>query len=38
MRGNNCGITELIIKPNGQTSLGSFADVGHLKIEQVTFH
>lgn len=38
MRGNNCGITEIIIQPSGQVSLGSFADVGHLAIEQVTFH
>lgn len=38
MRGNNCGITEVIIQPNGYVSLGSFADVGHLTIEQVTFH
>lgn len=38
MRGNNCGVTELIIQPSGQVSLGSFADVGHLSIEQVTFH
>mmetsp|Transcript_15267 Transcript_15267/g.32975 ORF Transcript_15267/g.32975 Transcript_15267/m.32975 type:complete len:367 (-) Transcript_15267:111-1211(-) len=38
MRGNNCGITEIIIQPDGRVSLGSFADVGHLAIEQVTFH
>jgi len=38
MRGNNCGLTEIIIKPNGQVSLGTFGDVGHLAIEQVTFH
>jgi serine/threonine-protein phosphatase PGAM5 len=38
MRGNNCGITELIIQPSGLVSLGSFADTGHLTLEQLTFH
>lgn len=38
MRGNNCGITEIIIHPSGQVSLGSFADTGHLAIDQITFH
>ena len=38
MRGDNCGITEIIVTPKGQASLGRFADTGHLSIEQTTFH
>merc|ERR1719414_1318933 len=30
MRGNNCGITEIIVLPTGQVTLGTFADTGHL--------
>jgi len=38
LRGDNCGLTELIFYPNGRVSLGRFADQGHLSIEQTTFH
>ncbi len=38
MRGDNCGITEIIINSDGNCSLGRFADTGHLPIEQTTFH
>ena len=38
MRGDNCGITEIVVTPKGQASLGRFADTGHLGIEQTTFH
>ena len=37
-RGDNCGITEIIIYDNGKVSLGKFADVGHLSPRQPTFH
>ena len=37
-RGDNCGLTEIIIYPDGRISLGKFADVGHLDITQQTFH
>lgn len=38
LRGDNCGITELIIRPTGGVSLGRFGDTGHLPIEMATFH
>ncbi|KAK3255448.1 hypothetical protein CYMTET_35368, partial [Cymbomonas tetramitiformis] len=38
MRGDNCGITEIIIHPAGRVSLGRFADTGHLTIDKQTFH
>jgi len=38
LRGDNCGLTELIFYPNGRVGLGRFADQGHLTIEQTTFH
>lgn len=38
MRGNNCGITEIIIHPGGKVSLNTFADTGHLAVDQLTFH
>jgi len=38
MRGDNCGITEIIVYPNGRVSLGRFSDAGHLKNDQITFH
>mmetsp|Transcript_159567 Transcript_159567/g.281703 ORF Transcript_159567/g.281703 Transcript_159567/m.281703 type:complete len:363 (+) Transcript_159567:94-1182(+) len=38
LRGDNCGITELIIRPNGSVTLARFADTGHLPIEMQTFH
>eukprot|EP00993_Chasmostoma_nieuportense_P002222 NODE_3037_length_1042_cov_25.356284_g2895_i0.p1 GENE.NODE_3037_length_1042_cov_25.356284_g2895_i0~~NODE_3037_length_1042_cov_25.356284_g2895_i0.p1 ORF type:complete len:307 (-),score=87.74 NODE_3037_length_1042_cov_25.356284_g2895_i0:121-993(-) len=38
MSGNNCGITELVIRPNGRVSLVKFADTGHIPIEKTTFH
>jgi len=38
LRGDNTGITEIIIQPSGSVSLSRFADVGHLPIEMVTFH
>mmetsp|Transcript_17955 Transcript_17955/g.42156 ORF Transcript_17955/g.42156 Transcript_17955/m.42156 type:complete len:352 (+) Transcript_17955:54-1109(+) len=38
LRGDNAGITEIIIHPDGRVSLSRFADVGHLPIEMVTFH
>jgi serine/threonine-protein phosphatase PGAM5 len=37
-KGDNCGITEIIIYDDGRTSLAKFADVGHLDISQHTFH
>ena len=37
-RGDNCGITEIIVGPEGGVSLGRFADTGHLEIGQQTFH
>lgn len=37
-RGDNCGITELIIYDDGKVSLAKFADVGHLASDQHTFH
>jgi len=33
----NCSITYLVIKPSGNVSLRSFADVGHLNAEEITF-
>ncbi|KAF4677741.1 hypothetical protein FOL47_010962 [Perkinsus chesapeaki] len=38
MGGENCGITELIIRDDGGVSLARFGDNGHLTIEQSTFH
>jgi len=38
LRGDNTGITEIIIHPDGRVSLARFADVGHLPIEMLTFH
>lgn len=38
LRGDNTGITELIIQPDGRVTLGRFADTGHLPINMVTFN
>ena len=38
MRGDNCGLTEIIIYDDGRVSLGRFGDQGHLTIEETTFH
>lgn len=38
LRGDNCSITELIIRPNGVVVLARFGDTGHLPIEMCTFH
>lgn len=38
MRGDNCGITEIIVYDDGRVSLGRFGDQGHLTIEETTFH
>eukprot|EP00812_Abedinium_dasypus_P009801 NODE_3463_length_783_cov_212.030220.p2 GENE.NODE_3463_length_783_cov_212.030220~~NODE_3463_length_783_cov_212.030220.p2 ORF type:complete len:224 (+),score=53.03 NODE_3463_length_783_cov_212.030220:3-674(+) len=38
MKGDNCGLTELIFSADGCVSLGRFADTGHLPIEMTTFH
>jgi serine/threonine-protein phosphatase PGAM5 len=37
-RGDNCGITEIIIYDDGKASLSKFADVGHLGNDKETFH
>jgi len=37
-RGNNCGVTEIIISDDGRASLDKFADVGHLPLRMHTFH
>ena len=37
-RGSNCGITEIIISDDGRVSLEKFADVGHLPVNNHTFH
>jgi serine/threonine-protein phosphatase PGAM5 len=37
-RGDNCGITEIVVHPSGRCSLSHFADTGHLPIEMHTFH
>jgi len=37
-RGDNCGLTEIIVYDEGRVSLGRFADQGHLTIEETTFH
>ena len=37
-RGSNCGITEIIISDDGKVSLEKFADVGHLPVNNHTFH
>eukprot|EP00392_Amoebophrya_sp_AT5.2_P003163 g3168.t1 len=37
-RGDNCGITEIIVYDDGRVSLARFADQGHLTIEETTFH
>lgn len=37
-RGDNCGLTEIIVYADGRVSLGRFADQGHLTIEETTFH
>eukprot|EP00755_Sulcionema_specki_P026757 Sspe_Gene.86415::Locus_57084_Transcript_1_1_Confidence_1.000_Length_1160::g.86415::m.86415/K15637/PGAM5; serine/threonine-protein phosphatase PGAM5 len=34
----NCGLTHLVFYPNGRVSLYGFGDVGHLAIEEVTYH
>ena len=33
----NCGITRVTIRPNGRVSLKSFADVGHLPDNLITY-
>eukprot|EP00658_Telonema_sp_P-2_P039051 TRINITY_DN27918_c0_g1_i1.p1 TRINITY_DN27918_c0_g1~~TRINITY_DN27918_c0_g1_i1.p1 ORF type:complete len:303 (+),score=47.79 TRINITY_DN27918_c0_g1_i1:169-1077(+) len=33
----NCGMTHLVIRPNGRCSLLGFGDVGHLALEQTTY-
>eukprot|EP00931_Biecheleriopsis_adriatica_P114728 TRINITY_DN90641_c0_g1_i1.p1 TRINITY_DN90641_c0_g1~~TRINITY_DN90641_c0_g1_i1.p1 ORF type:complete len:365 (+),score=82.62 TRINITY_DN90641_c0_g1_i1:27-1121(+) len=38
LRGDNTGITEIVVQPSGKVSLYRFADVGHLPIEMMTFH
>lgn len=38
LRGDNTGITEIIVSPDGRVSLSRFADTGHLPIEMITFH
>ena len=37
-KGDNCGVTEIIVYDDGRVSLAKFADVGHLDITQHTFH
>ncbi len=37
-RGNNCGVTEIIVSDDGRASLDKFADVGHLPLHMHTFH
>lgn len=37
-RGNNCGLTEIIVSDDGRASLDKFADVGHLPLRMHTFH
>ena len=37
-RGDNCGLTEIIVYDDGRVSLGRFGDQGHLTIEETTFH
>jgi hypothetical protein len=37
-RGNNCGVTEIIVTDDGRVSLDKFADVGHLPLGMHTFH
>ena len=37
-KGDNCGITELLIHDDGKVSLSKFADVGHLPNNMHTFH
>jgi len=38
LRGDNCGLTEIIFYPGGRVSLGRFGDQGHLSVEETTFH
>eukprot|EP00933_Yihiella_yeosuensis_P050767 TRINITY_DN4855_c0_g1_i1.p1 TRINITY_DN4855_c0_g1~~TRINITY_DN4855_c0_g1_i1.p1 ORF type:complete len:393 (+),score=77.46 TRINITY_DN4855_c0_g1_i1:143-1321(+) len=38
LRGDNTGVTEIVVYPDGRVSLYRFADVGHLPIEKITFH
>lgn len=38
LRGDNTGITELVIQPDGRVTLARFADTGHLPIEMITFN
>lgn len=38
LRGDNTGITEIVIQPDGRVSLARFGDTGHLPIDMVTFH
>jgi len=33
----NCGITHLMIRPNGRCSLVSFGDTGHLPLDKTTY-
>lgn len=37
-RGDNCGLTEIIVSDTGHVSIGRFGDQGHLTIEETTFH
>jgi len=34
----NCGITHIVISPDGRVSLHGFGDIGHLPPEQTTYH
>ncbi len=36
--GNNCGVTEIIVRSDGHVSLDKFADIGHLPLHMHTFH
>jgi len=38
LRGDNTGITEIVVQPDGRVSLARFGDTGHLPIDMVTFH
>lgn len=38
MKGDNCGITEILVYDDGKVSLSKFADVGHLPNDLHTFH
>lgn len=34
----NCGLTHIAIRSSGVVSLLGFGDIGHLNLEQVTYH